>query len=631
MFRRGHSLLRALSVTGLVFGSIAFAAPAHAETDNDPVVVSPPATGLVELHQAKDDSWFWQVTLDAEAGYIASWERESGLWSSADEAQAALEVSGDCYLSLFNESLAPYGSKAESDQHNESTDPESSWSTQAFVDASAACTPDWSSSQVTMSNAESGDIVVNIPLSLIGPGTHQLFTLGLERTYSYDRLGECPTVGWEDGYWEWCEIPVYTFSSSPDYFTVTVPFPPATGSVLPGPDVEEGSAFDQTVFSTLPDGTASSSASDSKSVAIHVGLTVALALVLAILIALPTELLNSVMSENGSKIDRFLRWLFPNGRRSKGVEVSVPVNGVLPARKPPLLQRLSRGVSGWWAMPVLLAGSVIAGFAEPNFGVNWMSLRLLITLFVAFVIVNLGGTFFAWSVTRRRTRSDRPRMTARPLFLLLVLVTVLFARLLHVEPALIFGTVLAIDFGSRLSKARSAAVTIVGAIYLLVVGLAAWAGYSALVGFTLESVSDLSRLSTDYTFTVYSSVAFAQVALGELASVLVVEAISTVPIALLPLAFFGGASLWAWKRWVWGLVYAAGLAVYSFVLVPMPTSWETTSEPLIIWIAIFAGYVAFAIGVWAVFYILNKRQSDATPLMEPEPEPDLMPVLGVRR
>ncbi|GAA1267494.1 hypothetical protein GCM10009589_20840 [Arthrobacter pascens] len=275
-----------------------------------------------------------------------------------------------------------------------------------------------------------------------------------------------------------------------------------------------------------------------------------------------------------------------------------------------------------------MAGAVIAGFAEPKFGINWMSLRLVITLFVAFLVVNLGGTFLTWLLTRRHTGTEKPRLRARPFYLVLILATVIFARTVTVEPALVFGTLLAIDYGIRLSRARSALVSIVGAGYATVLGIGAWIGYTALAQFKLADVGNLAEIDNQYTFQVYSAISFTQTALGELASTICVQALTTVPVAMLPLAFLSGSALWQWKKWVWVVTYAAGLAAYSFVLVPMPTSWKEISQSLALWVGIFVSYAILAVGLWAYFRITTTADppipddaSEALPITEgSEPE-----------
>jgi hypothetical protein len=72
------------------------------------------------------------------------------------------------------------------------------------------------------------------------------------------------------------------------------------------------------------------------------------------------------------------------------------------------------------------------------------------------------------------------------------------------------------------------------------------------------------------------------------------------------LAFLSGSALWQWKKWVWVVTYAAGLAAYSFVLVPMPTSWKEISQSLALWVGIFVSYVILAVGLWAYFRITTK-------------------------
>ena len=466
--------------------------------------------------------------------------------------------------------------------------------------------------QVVSRPTESG-MEFDIPADLLGPGSHELFIIGLQYPEQARGNALCAQATFEDG---WAFGGCRSTPSPAKVFTVTVPYPPAHGTVLPAVDVAEGDMFDSTVFSNLSEAPVTEIVEGEAETFSQVGLTIIIALVLAILIALPTELVESTISQNHSRLAAFTRKLYPvrgqGSRRSAAAQ-----GGGLPSDtaglQAPRGFGLFGGVSRWWSVPVLIAGAVIAGFAEPDFGINWMSLRLVLTIFVAFLIVNLGGTFLTWLMTRKHTGSEKPRLRARPSYLLLILLTVLFARTVTIEPALVFGTLLAIDYGFRLSRIRSAWATIVGAAYATILGLAAWVGYTAVAQFKLADVGNLTEIDNQYTFQVYTAISFAQTGLGELASVICVQALSTVPIALLPLAFLSGSTLWQWKRWVWVATYAVGLAAYSFVLVPLPMSWKEVSQPLALWIGVFLTYAILAVGLWAYFRIT--AHVPATPAM----------------
>ena len=596
----------------LFLGSAALlvAGPAQAEAVAQPVIKEPARSGIVGLNKAADGSYSWRVSFEAPKGqmYVASWERSKGLWSSPAEATAALNRLGDCQMSVRKAWVGKWNSFAEVKAHD--TAPQQDrWTTPDIAKGLTACYADSGiGSEQVKSDFSDTHSSIDIPVELIGPGTHKLFVMGVTQPDQPAR-GQpgCTGVDYADGSWAGAGCQFAT--SEPVSFTVTVPYPPAAGMVLPGANVADGSAFHSTVFSRLVTAPGFGGSGAQDDMFTKAGLTVALALVLAILIALPTELVENTISKNHSRIAAFIKRLLPAGRYAFATGLT-PAGQHSPSASQPLKVRrrlpILGGVSRWWSFPTLLAGAVIAGFAEPKFGINWMSLRLVITIFVAFLIVNLGGTFLTWLLTRRHTGTEKPRLRARPFYLVLILATVIFARVVTVEPALVFGTLLAIDYGIRLSRARSAWVTIVGTVYATVLGLGAWVGYTAIAQFKLADVGNLAEIDNQYTFQVYTAISFTQTALGELASTICIQALTTVPIALLPLAFLSGSALWQWKKWVWVVTYAAGLAAYSFVLVPMPTSWKEISQSLALWVGIFVSYVILAVGLWAYFRITTK-------------------------
>lgn len=597
---RLYNVSRALIAAFLfILTTLCSAGAANAETAGPPGISEPLSSGVVQLHQQSDGSYVWRVTADVKADeYLASWSRKGGTWSSADEALEALRRSNDCAKTEAQNYIDRFGSARDLEALDEDPDPNTYLSSE-YANAVKACAAKFGldHQRVTSRPAGSG-VQVDVPVALLGPGSHDLFIISLRYPDTQRGNPLCAQRDYDDGTWAWGGCP--QVPSEARIFSVTVPYPPTTGTVLPAINVDAGAAFDSTVFSKLPEAPVTGIVEGQTDTLTRVGLTTIVALVLAILVALPTELLESTISKNHTRLASFTRRLLP-GRNRQGEEPQH--NDRRPA---PLGIRLLGNASKWWSVPVLIAGSIIAGFAEPDFGVNWMSLRLITTLFVAFLIVNLGGTFLTWLITHKHTGSEKPKLKARPFYLILILLTVLFARTVTVEPALVFGTLLAIDYGMRLSKVRSAWATIIGAAYAIVLGLAAWVGYTMMAHFKLADVGNLTEIDNQYTFQVYTAIAFAQTGLGELASVVCVQALSTVPIALLPLAFLSGSALWQWNKWVWVATYATGLAAYSFVLVPLPMAWKGISQSLALWIGVLLTYAVLAVGLWAYFRITSK-------------------------
>ena len=268
-------------------------------------------------------------------------------------------------------------------------------------------------------------------------------------------------------------------------------------------------------------------------------------------------------------------------------------------------------VHGPWAMLIIVLSAVIAGFSDPDFGVNWMSLRLLVTFVAVFVVLNYGGAIVKRVVGFRGRQGYRPRVTARPVYLVIILVTVLFGRGTGVSPALVFGSVLALDYGLQSAgSARTALVTVAGAFWAALLGLAAFAGYTFLVVRPIPSFIEWERIDPNMTFVVHQLTEFGNVAVGEFFSTLCIAALSSLPIALLPFAFLEGSNLWRYNRVVWVILYAFGATVYSYVLVPLPASWDEITVTVSAWAGVYLAYAGIALAVWA--YFRYKRPHGAT-------------------
>ncbi len=271
-------------------------------------------------------------------------------------------------------------------------------------------------------------------------------------------------------------------------------------------------------------------------------------------------------------------------------------------------------VNGWWAVPIILVASIVAGFADPDFGFNEKSIRLVVTFFFVFVILNLGGSGVKWLVAYQRKQESRPKLTARPVYLLLIVVTLLFARIFNLEPALVFGTVVAMDYGLQLGRARSAIATAVGALYAAAIGAFGWVVYTVCATLTLGSIVRWDEIAGESAPQIEQLLAYANVAIGELGSTLCIAALSTLPIALLPLSFLEGANLWRFNKLVWVVVYALGLTIYSWVLIPFPKSWATVGTTFAAWLGVYLTYVAIAVLFWVLLRSTRPKPEAGQPV-----------------
>lgn len=305
-------------------------------------------------------------------------------------------------------------------------------------------------------------------------------------------------------------------------------------------------------------------------------------LMLMLVVGWPSTLLNSVV---GSRYQSIVRWVTTRFRR-KPVDADAPAAS---AGAPAPIRR--SGLPGWLMWPGFALAAILGAFVDPDFGINLMSLRLIVTLFLSFVLFNL----LAWTIVRRvavRLQPDSdPYLRFRWGSLVLVILAVLVARLLGLEPGVIFGLVAGIAYATSLQAAKSAVVTIVGSAIGLGFALVAWIGYSLL-------------LPVEWGDNV------AGVFLVEFLAGVTVKGVSTLPLSLLPLGNLDGAKLFGWKKVAWGASYAVGLAAFMIVLLTIPKAWGEIPGDFVKWLILFGVYALVAIVVWAV----NARMLAKKPL-----------------
>jgi hypothetical protein len=313
-------------------------------------------------------------------------------------------------------------------------------------------------------------------------------------------------------------------------------------------------------------------------------------LMLMLVVGWPSTLLNSVV---GSRYQSMVRWVTSRFQRKKA-DAAPPGDGTI---------RRSR-LPGWLMWPGFALAAILGAFVDPDFGLNLMSLRLVVTLFLSFLLFNLA----AWTIVRRvavrlQPESD-PYLRFRWGSLLLVIIAVLIARVLGLDPGVIFGLVAGIAYATTLQAARSAVVTIVGSAFGLALALVAWVGYSLLAPAQIDN--------------------FAYVFLVEFLAGVTVKGVSTLPLSLLPLGNLDGAKLFGWKKAVWGASYVVGLAAFMLVLATIPKAWGEIPD-FLRWIWIFGAYAVVAIVVWAVNVRMLKKKP-LPPETEQGDQPDAITI-----
>jgi hypothetical protein len=298
-------------------------------------------------------------------------------------------------------------------------------------------------------------------------------------------------------------------------------------------------------------------------------------LMLMLVVGWPSTLLNAVV---GSRYQSMVRWVtsrLPGRKADAAPDSSTPIT--------------RSGLPGWLMWPGFALAAILGAFVDPDFGLNPMSARLVVTLFLSFLLFNLT----AWTIVRRVAVRLQPESNPYLRFrwgsLLLVIVAVLVARLLGLEPGVIFGLVAGIAYATTLQAAKSAVVTTVGSGFGLALALVAWVGYSLLAPVQIDN--------------------FGYVFLVEFLAGVTVKGVSTLPLSLLPLGNLDGVKLFGWKKAVWGASYAVGLAAFMLVLATIPKAWGEIPD-FLRWVWIFGAYAVVAVVVWAV----NARMLKKKPL-----------------
>jgi hypothetical protein len=314
---------------------------------------------------------------------------------------------------------------------------------------------------------------------------------------------------------------------------------------------------------------------------VQVGVVCSASVILMLVVGYPASLLNTVI---GGRYDQVVSWMRrtlrrkpPEGRPAATLNAADSAK----AGKP------TTGTS-WLVWPGFVLAAVVGGFVDPGFGPNLMSLRMLLTGFLSFALFNLAGWAIVMRVVRRIQPDARPYVKFRWGSLVILLAAVLVARLLDFSPGVIFGLVSGLAYAIALTSTRKAVVVLVGSGYALVISLLGWVGYSILAPFSGPGSPVL-------------------VFVAEFLSGVTLEGIATLPLALLPLATLDGAELVKWKKWVWGLAYAVGLAAFALVLFTIPDSFATYTGDFLTWTLLFGAFAVAAVLVWWVDAAATKR------------------------
>lgn len=296
-----------------------------------------------------------------------------------------------------------------------------------------------------------------------------------------------------------------------------------------------------------------------------------IAIAFLLLVGFPAELLESTIRSN---YDRAFGWL-ARLRRRVG-RMLAPVGRVL--------------ANPWVGSGLtILAAAFLLGFADPDFGPNGASVRLLLAMILAVLAINVGITAIVMRVARRAFDVSAT-LQPMPAALAIVALSVVVSRLAGISPGFLFGVVLGVVYARELKLRDEARLGILGAALTIAAGLIAWTGYG-LVSAAASGPGFLNNLAI------------------ETLAAITLEALGTLVVALLPIEFLDGRTIFRWRKLAWLGIYAAALLVFLFVVVPLSDNWGVMSAPVFGWGTLFAVFAVVAIATWALF----RRRPGARP------------------
>lgn len=267
----------------------------------------------VQVHRTEDGSAYWEIEISADQDYVASWERDTGLWKSPEEAIASITHASECASKATQAYAKSFRTHAmfEAAKHTNITDKTQTrfhWSTSdpKTTKAVEKCksAAGWSTDQIEIIPTQANKVVIRIPFDVLGPGLHEVFVAPID----YHLEGNCNRHTWSGGGYADSECP--PILGEVQRVSVIVPLA-KVDSVVGGPVVESGSWFDSTVFSNLKPFDINAPIEKRDKFIQQCLAALFVGLILSVLIALPTALIDSTIENNDSRIVRRLRGIIP--------------------------------------------------------------------------------------------------------------------------------------------------------------------------------------------------------------------------------------------------------------------------------------------------------------------------------
>lgn len=289
-----------------------------------------------------------------------------------------------------------------------------------------------------------------------------------------------------------------------------------------------------------------------------------LALALLFLVALPTELLNSSLSSNTSRLGRVY------GTFDRAM-----------TRAQDWLIRFTRSRAITAGLLVVLV-AIIYGFVDPGFGFDIVSLRLVLSLAIALFVLSFVASWISGIIIRRAWGAIGV-VAMQPTIILFAVIGVIVARILEFSPGFLVGVAIGLELLQASKQVTARAVFVqIGVVTGL--ALAAWIVYSVFT-----PGNDFVGMLVDDTMVAITA-----------------EGLTGALIAVFPLKFLDGRELWEVSKRLWAGAFL--LVAVAFALLVLPTAVEGTDvADYGVWLIVFAVFGAVSLAVWVIFVRADKR------------------------
>jgi hypothetical protein len=265
--------------------------------------------------------------------------------------------------------------------------------------------------------------------------------------------------------------------------------------------------------------------------------------------------------------------------------------GEISARVRGSLGRLSRRAErsgSFWRTPAGIAlffvvAAILSAFLDPSLALDATGLATIAGLLVGLVAVATGFALPEWLVHRRA--GGRGRIDVLPLALPVAAACVLVSRVTSFEPGYLYGLLAGVTLVGDRQPGDEGRAAAIASVWVLLLSIAAWI---ALVPVRAASSGEVS---------------LPLVAVEAGLSTVVVAGLEAVVFGLLPLRFLPGASLFRTDRRLWAAVFGLALFAFLHILVNPASGYltDTSRVPLVTTIALFVGFAAVSVLVWAYF------------------------------